>query len=143
MSLQNTFEDDLLKLILNATAITNYADNAASSPNTNVQVSLHTADPGETGNQGTSETSYTNYARVAVARTTGGWSVSSGVGSNVAAVTFAQCGATGATLTHVGLGRDSSGTGKLLCSGALTSSLAVSNGITPSFAIGALTFSMD
>ncbi len=47
MSKGNTFENDLLKLIFNATAIANIADNAGSSPLTNLYVSLHTADPGE------------------------------------------------------------------------------------------------
>jgi hypothetical protein len=49
MSKSNAFENDLLKLIFNATAIANLADNAASSPLTNLYVSLHTADPGEAG----------------------------------------------------------------------------------------------
>ena len=51
MSKGNTFENDWMKLIFNATAIANIADNAASSPLTNLYVSLHTADPGETGDQ--------------------------------------------------------------------------------------------
>jgi len=137
MGKQATFANDILKLILQAVAIANLADNAASSPDTNLYVSLHTADP-TAGNQSTSETAYTNYVRVAVARTSGGWAVSSAVGSNVAAITFAQCGVTGATITHFGIGRLSSGTGKLLYSGS-TNSLAVSNGITPSFVFGAAT----
>jgi len=72
MSKSNAFENSLLKLIFNATAIANLADNAATSPLTNLYVSLHTADPGEAGDQSTNEVSYTSYARVAVARTTGG-----------------------------------------------------------------------
>lgn len=38
-------------------------------------VSLHTADPGVGGDQSTNEATYTSYARVAVARTTGGWTI--------------------------------------------------------------------
>ena len=53
MSKGDTFESDLLKLIFNATAIANIADNAASSPLTNLFVPLHTADPGEAGSQTT------------------------------------------------------------------------------------------
>lgn len=75
MSKGNTFENDFLKLVFNATAIANIADNAATSPLTNLYVSLHTADPGEAGDQTTSEITYTSYARVAVARTSGGWTV--------------------------------------------------------------------
>jgi hypothetical protein len=108
---------------------------------TNLYVSLHTADPGESGNQSTSETAYTNYARVAVARTSGGWTVSGTEPTqvvNAAIINFPQCGASGATLTHFGIGTAASGTGKMLYRGALTASLAVSNGITPSVAAGAI-----
>lgn len=45
----DTFENDVLKLIFNGTAIANLADNAASSPLTNLEVSLHTADPTDSG----------------------------------------------------------------------------------------------
>jgi hypothetical protein len=73
------FATNLLKLVLQAVAYANIADNAASSPFTNTYVSLHTASPGASGDQTTSETSYTSYARQAVARTSSGWSVASGV----------------------------------------------------------------
>ena len=75
MSKGDTFENDLLKLIFNATAIANIADNAASAPLTNLYISLHTSDPGEAGGQTTNEIAYTSYARVAVARTSGGFVV--------------------------------------------------------------------
>jgi hypothetical protein len=100
------------------------AQNAAS-PATNLYVSLHNADPGPTGSQNTNETAYTNYARVAVARTTGGWTVTQGSGTtftnvvNAAQIAFAACGATGDTLTHWGIGLASSGAGTLLAFGPL------------------------
>ena len=129
----------ILALIFNATAWANIADNAASSPATNLYLSLHTADPGVGNDQTTNETAYTNYARVPVVRTTSGWAVpSSGATSNAALVQFAQCGASGATITHVAIGTASSGTGTVLYAGELSSSLAVSNGIQPQFAAGAL-----
>ena len=115
------------------------ADNAASSPLTNLYIALHTADPTSSGNQTSSEATYTNYARVAVARTSGGWTVSSNSVSNTALIQFAQCGVTGNTITYVSIGTDPSGTGKILYVGALTASLAVSSGIIPQFAIAALT----
>lgn len=142
MSKQNTFEDDFLKLILQAVAIANIADNAASSPITNIEVSLHTGDPGEAGTQSTSEATYTGYARVPVARTSGGWAVSSGVASNVAAIVFGLCTAGSSTVTFFGLGTTHTGTGKLLWSGA-TNSLAVTVSITPQFAAGAATVTED
>lgn len=143
MSKGNTFENDVLALIFNATAIANIADNAASSPLTNLYVSLHTSDPGEGGSQATNETSYGSYARVAVARSGSGWTVTANQVENAALVQFPQCSSGSATITHVGVGTAASSTGKLLYKGALGSSLAVSSGIQPQFAAGALTISED
>ncbi len=143
MSKGNTFENDLMKLIFNATAIANIADNAGTSPLTNLYVSLHTGDPGEAGDQTTSEATYTSYARVAVSRDSGGWTVSSNTAENAALVQFPQCTGGSNTITHVGVGTASSSTGKLLYKGALSSSLAVSSGIQPQFAAGDLVVSED
>lgn len=131
--------NSVLALIFNATAWADIAENDSSSPLANLYVSLHTADPGVGNNQTTNETSYTNYARVAVARTTSGWDApSGGATANAALIQFAQCGVTGATITHVAIGTSSSGSGTVLYAGALSSSLAVANGIQPQFAAGAL-----
>ena len=146
MSKSDTFETDLLNLIFVNTDIALIGDAAGlqnSATAGSLYVSLHTADPDEAGTQATNETAYTNYARVAVARTVGGWTVSGNTVSNAALVQFAQCGVTGATLTHFGVGTDASGAGKLLYSGALTSSLAVSSGIQPQFAAGELDVTED
>lgn len=131
MSKTDTFENDWLELTFQAIAIANIADNAASAPLTNLYVSLHTADPGETGNQTTSETSYTGYARVAVARSSGGFTVTGNSVSPAANVEFPACSAGTATITHFGIGTAASGTGKLLYKGAVTPNLSVSNGVTP------------
>jgi len=110
-----------LKLLFNATGWANIADNTATSPATNIYVSLHNADPGAGGSQNTSETAYTNYARVAVARTSGGFTIAGSSPtvnvSNAVAVNFAQCGASGDTISYFGLGLSSSGAGTLLLSG--------------------------
>jgi len=131
--------NNLLKLIFNATAWANMADNASVSPYTNLYLSLHTADPGTGNSQLTNETSYTNYTRIAVLRTTAGWTVSTNTAVNAALAQFPQCGATGATITYVAIGTNLSGAGNVLYSGALTSSLTVSNGIQPQFNASALT----
>jgi hypothetical protein len=138
MAKSTTTCNNLLKLIFNATAWANIADNAATSPATQLYLSLHTADPGVGGTQSTSETSYTNYVRIAVARTNVGWTVTTNTAANAALAQFAQCGATGATLTYVAIGMLSTGAGIILYSGALNSALAVANGIQPQFALGAL-----
>ena len=132
MSKSNAFETDLLGLIFNGTAISTIADNAASTPLTNLYLALHTADPGESGNQETSEISYTGYSRVAVARTTGGWTVSGNSVSPVAAIEFGEMtGGAGGTVTHASIGTASTGTGKILYSGALTPTIAVALGVLP------------
>ena len=130
----------ILALIFNGTAWADIAENDSSSPLANLYLSLHTDDPGIGNSQLTNEgTIYTNYVRVAVARTTGGWDApSSGATANAALIQFAQCGASGATITHVAIGTASSGAGTVLYAGELTSPLAVANGIQPQFAAGAL-----
>jgi hypothetical protein len=123
-------ENDLLKLIFNATAIANIADNAASSPNTNVYVSLHTADPGEAGDQTTSEAAYTSYARVAVARNAA-WTVTANSVSPAATIAFPAGSGGSGTVTHFGVGKASSGAGVLWFSGTVTPNIVTGNGVTP------------
>lgn len=131
MSKGNTYETDLLDLLFNATAIANIADNAAASPLTDLQVSLHTADPGEAGTQLTSEATYTSYARIAVARTSGGWTVGSSTVSPVADIDFAEATGGTETITHFAVGTAASGAGKVLYSGTVTPNISVSTGVTP------------
>ena len=122
MSKTNTLENDLLLLIFNNVDIALIGDAAGlqnSASAGSLYISLHTAEPGEAADQTTNETAYTNYARIAVARSGAGWTVSGNSVSNAAAITFALCGITGATITHFGIGTDSAGAGKLLYSGPL------------------------
>src|SRR5437660_12514231 len=145
----NILQSDVLKLIFQATGIAIVADNTATAPLTNLFVSLHTADPTNGGTQSSSEATYTGYARVAVARSTTGWTISgsspTGV-SNAATVSFPACTGGSSTVTFVGIGTTVSGTGNLLYSGAITSpsgGWAISNGITRSFAAGQVTVTED
>lgn len=120
----NTFRNDILRLIFNAVAIANIADNASASPLTNLQVALHTADPGGAGDQTASEIAYTGYGRVAVARNTGGWTVTGNSVSPVAAVQFAEMTAgAGGLATHFSVGVAASGASKILRRGVLGSRL--------------------
>lgn len=130
-SIGNTFENDLMLLIFQATAIANVADNAASSPLTNIATALHTADPGETGTQSTSESAYTSYARVSVARTSGGWAVTANSVSPVATISFpAGTGGSG-TVTHFSVGPTGGGATKIFFSGTVSPNIVTGNGITP------------
>jgi len=127
----NTFENDILKLIFNATTIANVANNASASPATNLYVSLHTADPGETGVQSTSECNYTGYARVAVVRSASGWTVTGSSVSPAANIVFPECTGGTNTVTHWAIGLSSSGSGYLLYAGTVTPNIAVVSGVTP------------
>lgn len=149
MSASNALEAGLLLLLFNNTNFANVGDATGLRGSTtagSLFVGLHTADPGEAGDQTTSEATYTGYARVAVARSGTGWTVSGTAPSeaqNAAAVTFGACTSGSNTITHFSLGSATSGTGILLVSGALNASLAVSAGITPSFDIDQITVTLD
>lgn len=131
MSKSNALENALLLLLFNATTFANVAINATSSPITNIEVSLHTADPGEAGDQTTSEAAYTSYARVAVARTSGGWTVTANSVSPAANIDFpAGTGGSG-TVTHFGVGTAHTSTGVLLYSGTVTPNIVTGSGVTP------------
>ena len=146
MSATNTFETNILKLIFQNVDHPLIGDAVGLRGSTTAGVfylSLHTADPGETGSQTTSETAYTPYARVAVARSAAGWTVTGNTADNAAVVNFAECTAGSSTITHFGVGSDASGVGNLFFSAALDASLAVSVGIRPSFEVGAVNVTAD
>lgn len=126
-----TFSDDLLLLIFQGTTIANLAINATSSPITQIFASLHTADP-VAGDQTTSEAAYTSYARVGVSRNSGGWTVSGRTVVPAAAITFPAATGGSETETFAGLGKSTSGAGELYFCGAISPTIAVSNGVTPS-----------
>lgn len=135
MSKGNTFENDWLKLVFNATAIANMADNAATAPLTSLYVALHITDPGEAGDQTTSEAAYTGYARVAVARTTVGWTVTANSVSPAAEISFpAGTGGTG-TATHFSVGVAATGASKILYKGTVTPNIVMGSGVTPKLTI--------
>lgn len=138
MAKSNQFETDILELIFNGTTIANIADNASASPVTDLYVSLHTADPGEAGDQATNEATYTGYARVAVARTGGGWSVSGDTVTNVADITFPKATGGSDTITHVGIGTSATLGGYLMFKGALTSSKSIATDDRPVIEAGTL-----
>ena len=131
MCISDTTENAIMLLIFNATAWGNYADNAATTPQTNVHCALHTADPGDAGTMATSEAAYTSYARVNVARTSGGWTVTANSVSPVAAIAFpAGTGGSG-TVTYFSTGKTGGGSAAILFSGTVTPNIVTGNGITP------------
>ena len=136
MSKSNALENALLLLLFNATTFANVAINATASPITDVYASLHTADPGEAGDQTTSETTYTSYARVAVVRTSSGWTITANSVSPVSSISFpAGTGGSG-TVTFFGTGKSSGGAGVLWYSGTVTPNIVTGNGVTPILTTG-------
>jgi hypothetical protein len=134
-------ETNILKLLLQNVAFANIGDAGGLQPSAgagSLYVSLHTADPGDAGDQTTNESAYTSYARVAVARSALKWDVTDDTGSNIDAVDFPACTGGSSTVTHFGVGTAASGAGHLLLSGALTSSITITAPWAPSFAAGQL-----
>ncbi len=135
MSKSNTFENDLMLLLFNNTAIADIGDAAGLRATTtagSLYWSLHTADPGEAGTAITNETAYTGYARVAGARSGAGFTVTANSVSPTANVDFGECTASpGAALTHFGIVNTSSGAGKLLYKGTLTPNVTMAVGVIP------------
>ena len=149
MSASNDFENDILLLLFNNTNIALLGDATGvrgSSAAGSVYVALHTADPGEGGKQNTSETSYTGYARVAVARSGAGWTVSGSAPTqiaNAATITFGVSVLGTPTITHFSVGYESSGATKMIVSGTLTTPQVINIGGTNTFAAGALIATVD
>ena len=136
MSKSNTTENDILKMILQGT-------DPSWRSSANAYVALHTADPGEAGTAITSEATYTGYGtRVTVAKASA-WTDGGSSFSNAAIVQFPKC--TGGTndITHFSIVTTASGAGQILYSGALSSTLSVSNNVQPQFGIGELVCTED
>lgn len=135
MSKGNTTENDVVKFMFNNVAMPTYGSN--------LYMALHTADPGEAGNATTNEATYGSYARVAVSRDSGGFTVSNNQAQNTALVQFPQCTSGSETITHVSITTASSGASQILYKGALTQSVAVSAPIQPQFNASAFTVTED
>lgn len=135
MSKSNSWENGMLLLLFNNTNFANVGDATGLRGSTTAGVlypSLHTADPGEAGDQTTNEIAYTSYTRGSgIARSGAGWTVTANSVSPVAAYSFpAGTGGTG-TATYFGIGTAASAAGVLLYSGTVTPNIVCGNGVTP------------
>jgi hypothetical protein len=144
MPATDVLETELLELLFENADFDNIGDAAGLTGSTapgNLEISLHTGTLTDSSTQTTTEAAYTSYARVDVARAAAQWTATSGTTTNDNAITFPQ--ATGGSETEVdfGIGSDVVAN-ELWIYGALTASLAVSNGITPEFAAGDLDVSV-
>ncbi|MET3409443.1 hypothetical protein [Methylobacterium sp. 1030] len=132
MPKSTTISTNILKLIYQAVGISGIADNTATSPLTNLYVSLHTANPGTGGAQTTSEAAYPGYARVAIARSTSGWTSGTGTVNPAATISFpASTGTTSETETYFSIGTAQTGAGLVIHQGTLNPSIAMAQNVTP------------
>lgn len=130
MSKSDYFENAILQLIFNAVAIDGLAQNDGTSPVTDLVVALHTADPGEAGNQSTSEVVYTGYSRVLVPRDVTGWLVSGSNAWPVDPIVFGEMTAgAGGNVTHASVGDGISD--RILYKGTVTPNINCVNGVIP------------
>lgn len=132
----DSFENELLLLIFNNTGIANIGDVTGIRPSTtagSLYFSLHTADPTEEGNQGSSEITYTSYARVGKARSGAGFTVTASSVVPASAVTFpAGTGGSGtATFFAIGVSGTAADSGHALWGGAISPSIVCGSGVTP------------
>lgn len=146
MSMSNASETNLLLLLFNNVDWANVGDagglqNSATAGS--FYVALHSSDPADAGDQTTNEIGYTGYARVAVARSGAGFTVSGAQVSNAATVQFGECTAGSASASHFSVGLAPSGAGDVLYSGSLSATRSISSGITPLFNTGALQGTVD
>lgn len=127
-----TYSGQLLALLFNATTIPNIAVNATASPLTSIYVSLHTADPTASGTQSTNEITYSPYARVAVARTTGGWVITGASASPATNIIFpTPTGSPSGTATFWAVGTAPTGAGTLLYAGPVSPTITLTSGVPP------------
>lgn len=141
MSKSNATEQDLLEYIFRRTAIPWAGDTVA-------YLALHTADPGEAGDQQTSEIAYTGYARVALnldGVTTPYWERTASRINNQSLIQFGKCtgGSLPTTATHWSLGRTLASNGQILYKGQLTDPLVVNLNVRPQFPTNTLGVTED
>jgi len=140
MSKSDAWEHAYLMLVFNNMSVAGIGDAigiVGSAVAGDFYVSMHTADPGEAGDQTTSEVAYPGYARAAVARDGTGFTITGSVMNPAGPITFPEGGAgTSGTATHFGLGSSNTGAGLLLYSGPITPNLILGEGVSPQFGVG-------
>jgi hypothetical protein len=140
MSKSNTLETGWLNLLFANTNLANIGDATglrASTTAGSLFISLHTADPGESG--GGAECAYTGYGRVGKTRSATDFTVSGDAVTMVSAATFGACTAGSETAIYAGIWTASTG-GTLLISGPLGSALGLATAtVADTFTIPGLT----
>jgi hypothetical protein len=150
--ISNTTELAILELVFRATAWTDYAINHTTTPQTNIGLSLHTADPlvADTGDATTTEIAYTSYTRVNKTRdsnaSTGWQAAAAGSISPQTTISFpASTGGSG-TASHFAAAKSNAtpptGAQVILWSGTVTPNISCTTGVTPQL-LNTSTISLD
>jgi hypothetical protein len=145
MSKSNATENDYVKFEANGVAMPSYG--------ANLQINLHTADPGEAGNSSTSGPTYTGYAAITKPRDNTGFTIcdptnpyaanaSGSAYKNASDIIFPEATGGSDTITHVSVSVVGA-SAQILRKTALTAPMNVSNGITPLFLAGTLVWAED
>ncbi len=143
----NALQENILKFLFTTSSSAtlgqiNTLSFPATSTTTVLWVSLHTADPGNSGNQGTNEVTYTGYARISTNRSGAGaasWVVSATYSPfsvfPSSAIGFPQCTtASAVVITNwaVGISSAAGTTTGLYYSGTVTPNINLGANVTPS-----------
>lgn len=139
MSKSNAYEADVLAMELNGTSIAGLCTATADD----LQLHLHTADPGEAGLTTTSPATYTGYAPVTIARPNANFTVTAGSAVNAIAFAFPQN--TGANQDVFWFSISRTGDTTIMRRGQINgaSGQTIATNMTPSFNSGALTITED
>lgn len=129
--MSDVVENGLLDLFFNATTFDDIAENDSTSPATSLYLSLHSADPTDSGNQTSSECNYTSYARVATSRNSSDWTVSGNSATLANNEDFPAATGGTCTATHFCVGEAASSTGAIYFCGTISPNLSISDGVTP------------
>jgi hypothetical protein len=136
-------ETSILALIFTETTWTDVAENE-STPATAFDLHLHTDDPEDANASTEHECDYTDYAEEEVDRGTAEWTVSATDPTQVVhdnEIAFTVAGTTTAdTVTHCSI--TLAGSEIIIATAIVTPNLVVSTGVTPTFAAGALKFTL-
>jgi hypothetical protein len=147
MSMTNTAEEALLDLLFLNTDWANIGDASGlqnSATAGSFYISLLESDPGESGSVA-GESTYTDYARVAVARSGAGFSRTNSTISNTGLISFPPSTGGTSTVTHFGIHTASGvgSTGNMVLYGELAAPRTITSGNTPQYAAGQLTVVVD
>jgi hypothetical protein len=108
----------------------------ATTTSGNFYLALHTADPGVGGAQTTNEITGGGYARLPVARSTGGFTVGTTSVTLASPQIFPTGSGVSGTVTYFSIGTAATGTGQVLYTGTVTPNIVLGASFAPQLGTG-------